>query len=88
MTVNNKLERMWKWSWPNLWCYPRIFFTELKKKPTKISVRIVGISAETGYVPDTSQKCYQWTNLLACVNRMTKLKGSIKKCTAEESKTA
>jgi hypothetical protein len=26
--------------------------------------------------------------LLACVNRMTKLKGSIKKCTAEESKTA
>lgn len=42
----------------------------------------------TAYVPDTSQKYYQWAYLLSCVNRMARLKGHIKKCMAEANKTA
>jgi hypothetical protein len=31
MTVNNKLEMMRKWSWPNLWYYSGIFLETLRK---------------------------------------------------------
>jgi hypothetical protein len=29
--MNNELEGMWKWSWPNLRCNPRICLEELRK---------------------------------------------------------
>jgi hypothetical protein len=59
LKVNNELEKIWKWSWPNLKYYLESAWKDWRTS-RKTSARMVSVLVEiqTGKIPNTSQKHY------------------------------
>jgi hypothetical protein len=58
--MNEELESVYKWSWPN-----PTFILEGVRKITKTTVKIAGVLKEISIkgIPNESLKCYFWINL-------------------------